>query len=230
MNNFNISNTGISIELTLNYNNEQGGWNCDDNFTSLGDSLQFYSTWLDIDKPIEFSDLYTVKPKSVNELTEALDDYDEWEFDNLDDAVAEFDARFSFPADMEDYEQTLDSAGIVYTKKFEEVISRGNSQGDYQKVIIPLALREGYGLKDDINLSETCKGDIDDLLWNAPLSCRIIVNGEDYLSEDFDGQYISFDKTTFINEVMDAYEDSGINMTILKQELVDLVPDEPEYT
>lgn len=234
MNNYDQSSAGVSIDLTVRYDNEQSQWNFNDTFTNIVGDTWWFKSWEGIPAPTCFDDLFTIK---VSELQVSLSILSEQHCYNNDLTEEDFDkyeawdevlGNYSFPSDLSDFVDMLDNYDIEHTKLFELTTSSGYSQGDYVEVFIPNNIRDIYGIPNDIALVDNLQEDIDHLLWDSPLSVRITINNEEYYSDKFDGQYIEFNKDIFINEVLTAF-DGEVDMDILKSELLDLVPDEPSW-
>ena len=236
MNNYNCNNKGINIELFVHYDNEQSLWNFNDNFKNIKDDVYWYSTWDGIPVPDCFNDLYDITEPDRETSYEILIDELHYDSDSISDcefnkstAWDEVFNDYSFPLDLDDFNNMLESYGVTYDKLYETVYSRGYSQGDYVEVLVPTQIRKNYGLKDDVDLAEHVQEDVDHFLWDSPLFCRITINDEEYYSETFDGMYTEFDKNIFIDEILEDYKDDGLDMELLKEELVSLVPDEPKW-
>ena len=245
MNNYNQSDTGLSIEVSVVYDNEQSQYNFNENFTNIVGDTWWYGTWDGIPTPTDFTDLFTLGDISFKLAEEILHEYNsdlsEY-FDNTEDIVTELIGNHSFPDNLADFVEMLEDYDVPHTKLFERTISQGYSQGDEVEVFLPLTIRDSYGLADGIDLVQHCQQDIDSFLWDSPLIARCTINDEEFYSDTYDGQYLIYhypvaertkynhlewNKDTFIQEVLTNFPE--VNQVLLKSELVGLVPDEPEY-
>ena len=235
-NNFNCNSRGLAIELFVQYDNESSQWMFDENFTHIKDDIYWYNTWDGITSPDSFSDLYKItepdKETSYEILVDNFNyDLEELEEDNWNSTESwkEVISNYSFPIDLDDFNNMINGYYIEYKSLYEIVYSRGYSQGDYAEIFVPIELREVYGLADDVDLVDNVKEDIDHFLWDSPLYCRITINDREYYSETFDGSYEYFNRDMFIKEILAEYKDDGLDINLLKEELDILVPDEPIY-
>ena len=235
-NNFNCNSRGLAIELFVQYDNESSQWIFDDNFTHIKNDTYWYSTWNNIQAPDCFYDLYDItepdKETSYEILVDNFNyDLEELEEDNWDKdrILEEVMDNYSFPEDLDDFNDMLNYNNITYDKLYEIVYSRGYCQGDAVTVLISTKLRNVYGLADDVDLVDNVQEDINHFLWDSPLYCRITINDREYYSETFDGSYEYFDRDIFIKEILEEYKDDGLDMDLLKEELKRLIPDEPRW-
>ena len=250
MDNYNTSDSGISIDLSAFYDNEQSQWNFNRNFTNIVGDTWWYNTWDGIPAPTCFDDLFTLGEIPTETIFGILHEQHSYNstgleeyFETNDEAMDELIGNYSFPDDLSEFTAMLDNYNIPHTKLFERTTSRGYSQGDYVEVFLPISIRESYGLADDVELVEHCQTDIDHLLWDSPMSVRITINDEEYISETFDGQYENYhypanerndsnhlvwNEQTFIAEVLSNFHE--LNQTILRAELEGIVPSELAYS
>jgi len=112
----------------------------------------------------------------------------------------------------------------------EWVVIRGYSQGDRAEILVPKELREIWGIKDSEDLiNESLKAKFTHLFYDYPYSVTLEINGEMWYSESLDGRYEGYDKDIVIKEILEDFKDSKLDMKVLEEELVGLVPDEPKY-
>ena len=235
MNNFDESSSGINIEAFVYYDNEQSQRNFNDNFTNIVGDTYWYKTYDGIPKPECFEDLFTIEPPELQASLDILNeqfyynnDLTEDDFDK-DRAWEEVMGNFSFPNDLSDFVEMLESYDIKHTKSFERTTSRGPCQGDYVEIFIPLQIRENYGLADNVDLVDNVQEDINHFLWDSPLVVRVTVNDEEYYSELFDGGYDEYDMDEFIEEILNYFVNDELDMELLQSELEGLLPTEPNY-
>lgn len=233
-NNFDCNSRGLAIELFIQYDTDQSQQMFDENFTHIKDDIYWYNTWDCIISPDSFSDLYKItEPDKETSYEILINNFnydleclkeDDWDKDKIWEEVIN---NYSFPEDLDDFNNMINGYNITHKSLYEIVYSRGYCQSDYSEILISTKLRETYGLSDDVDLVDNVKEDIDHFLWDSPLYCRVTINDKEYYSETFDGSYEYFNRDIFIKEILEEYKDDGLDMDLLKEELEILVPNEP---
>lgn len=234
MNNYNCSTSGISIGIDTFYDGDMGRINWQENFERYYGDSTYINTYTN-EKIVHFDDMV-----QINDYTgarECLFDHFLYEdafedFDSDEDALAEIQANYEYPKDLEVYLETLEYYNIKYEKLYFEVVTKGYSQGDYAEVLILNSIREAYGIKDDVDLENHFQQDIDSMFWDAPITARATINDEEFYSETFDGMYEIYgerqwDSGVFIEEVIDSFP--NLDEELLRKELTAIVPDELKY-
>jgi hypothetical protein len=208
-NNFNVSDSGINIEVCIQLDPESSSRNFDENFIKI-EHGRFKGYWLYID----WGNLLYLDGKWKNRFDKYFEPDLVLNNDREDRVrmmryitqngyytsysdVKNMDTQemLEYWGDMnsEETREFLDEVGIEWEYEFDviETSTRGYCQGDYEDVlIVPEAIRECWGTPDDIKDEDLLDSEyIDNLFWDSPMTCRVEVNGEEIYIEEFDGQY-----------------------------------------
>lgn len=113
---------------------------------------------------------------------------------------------------------------------FVTVESRGYSQGDYSKIIIPQTIVNEFTNQTLETIGEFLQDEIDHLLWDAPLYCCLIIDGEDYrLTENIKDLY-NYDQGVLITSFKGLKTELSEEQTqIVIDFLEENLPDTPDY-
>nr|MDT0250044.1 hypothetical protein [Endozoicomonas sp.] len=77
-----------------------------------------------------------------------------------------------------------------FEPEFFEVVTRGYSQGDYARVIIPGKVLLDFGMAPTQEKADGLEPEIHHLFWDVPLDCRIEIDGDEFdLTEYMDDPY-----------------------------------------
>ena len=100
----------------------------------------------------------------------------------------------------------------------ESVSIRGYSQGDYAVVL--------YFPEDEGFLSNPSKAKkvFEDLCYNTPIYCRLVVDGEEYFLDEGLSNIYSFER----DEIMEYAKKQGLSEKVLEW-LLDNLPETPDY-
>lgn len=195
MNNYDTSSTGVNIEVSAFHDCHLSQAYFDESFHVLRHSgyrenALFIYTEGDDGVPTDLEELYSHYGHNHKDLfksiierdlpceREALGLYRHYMGKSLRNSTAqdvrEFANNFYI---AEDYE-TWRNENL--TPLFTIITTRGYSQGDYAEVIVPDCL----GIKD----IDALRTSIHHLVWDAPIHCRVVIDGEEYhLEEALDG-------------------------------------------
>lgn len=230
-NNFDRSSSGLNIECTCFYDTDLSERDFRENFEVLQHSgYRTSSVLYYIDNgnvpghdKIKFTvkGERTAKIKKLVELTSfEEDEIQTWDDDTIDNEIlGYYDVNLIHYA--ENKLDLIDGLEFVPNKNLITISSIGYSQGDYSTVIYcPDDLEKCWGCAPQEN---EMRKTIDRYLWDAPIYCRMEIDGEEYNYWDmpeYDG-YI-FERDKFLAYVA---EKSGINIETLKP----FLPEAPSY-
>jgi hypothetical protein len=233
INNYNMSSTGLNIELDIFYDEDKARDNYTNYLVHLKDDVYEYLPYNDRSKWKSNScESYIKIDTQKNRLGTLLRllvekfDYTDFKSYTKDKAIEEIFDNFQFPDDMLYLEYLLDLYDIQYKKLYISKRIVGYSQGECNIVIYrPKIFRQQTVLKEDelkdedlVNSDWLCN-----LLYDAPLYLIITINGVEYESDIYHNRYIDFNKNTFIQECL--YHFKEVDKDILQQELERIVPD-----
>ena len=229
INNFDKSSTGIDIEFSGYYSGDRASCDFEESLEVVQhesyrvSSVLYYRNYGNVDgyKEIGFHVVGT-KPQLVEYLMyhyahETKTGYMKWTKDDLLDAVEDalYDERSLINYREENKNLVEYGLEIVPSKKLEWVESRGYSQGDYAEIVYcPEDLKSAWGC--EVNESELRK-EFNHLLWDAPISATLTINGEEYQYFDFDLDEYEWQRDEFIAAVV---KESGVD----EDSLEDIVP------
>ena len=138
--------------------------------------------------------------------------------------------RLATVEDLKDFWDTYIAHGVEdkleFFKQFGEanfttVESRGYCQGDLSRVVVP---RESWVFKNNSNSSI----DFDHLIWDAPIYCRLTVDGVEYYPDELIKNIYNYDKTELLSIFKKLLSDHPACGYIL-QWLGSNLPKTPEY-
>ena len=81
-----------------------------------------------------------------------------------------------------------------FEPKFVTLESRGYSQGDYSEVIIPASVLKEFPDHTLETIGSFLQEEIDHLLWDAPVSCRVEIDNTELYLEDLLSDRYEWDK------------------------------------
>lgn len=254
VNNYNCSSSGLNIEVSVFKDTWLSKINFDDNiarfdfdkdlflYTDFGnltyhmrdkyknDKLDISSCWevrdfikIDNSKPLRF---YL---KFILEYLGYTLPYDYFKGFTVDYAI---DFIIDNYTDFEELQEHLDDFEKIDYKLLVDIIEvTGYSQGDYARVVIFSDLIKEIWGSEEIDL-DALSTDITHYFYDAPMTARVTVNGEEFISEKYDGMYeewneLEYDKSDFIAEITENFED--IDSVLLKAELEEILPSELSY-
>lgn len=121
------------------------------------------------------------------------------------------------------------------SKHFEpdyfEVVTRGYSQGDYARVIIPNSVLTECGMDITEDNADKFEPDIHHLFWDAPLYCRITLDGDEHDLTEYLPNLYDYDKEDFIKlideKLLKTYPKPM--QRYIKRFLEENLPEYPEY-
>jgi len=198
----------ITAEVTVSYDYNLSRIYFEDSIKTspLGNNVYQYIDYGNIELIDCLSSLISIdKSNSKKDLLDYLgwdkEDGIEYTKEELRDEILD-QTNFN---DIDDLEGELS-----ITKKYLTIITRGYSQGDYAKVIIPTKLlRDCWGSTKEVkNEDLVTKEYIDNLFWDAPISGMIEIfceNGQDYEFELYEiddiPEYLNYPQDIdYINE------------------------------
>jgi hypothetical protein len=186
MNNFDTSSSGLDIELVANYDLDLSRIYFDECFARIGDQLVYGEG--------QCSDFVKAYTFTVDDLKDAIIGQLCWTNYGISDLKADIkgytgnswskikkaDLVKYMQKDWDSYQWNEFCEKAGFAANFDTVISRGYSQGDYEKVIVPYKLWECIGVKKPECVQSNLVKTINNLLWNSPVYCRFTVNGEEF--------------------------------------------------
>jgi len=244
-NNFDHSSTGTNLELSCVWDTYLSQHYFDESFSILQyssyrqNSILFFSQYGNIDvSDFDFKDVSNyenVTPKALLKALikcEGFTDYSDIKdlllevgttSDTLDDLCYSIDYYLG-----EELDEFLKEN---FTPNYAIIESIGYSQGDYSEVIIPKQVIETYKGQTIETIGNYLSEDIDHLIWDAPLYCRLTINNDDevYIDSLFDDRY-TYDKDTILDNVdklLSNYTDQQKEQ--IKGFLMEELPDNPDY-
>lgn len=209
MNNFDSNSSGINIEFSAFYDcglsrmyfeeaffsvdNDKLVY-CEDNFSDFELEYTFtkkelIQAWMDAFYPAMTTSLFLANDFKTS-MGFAISKATKQELIDYMRGVAYY---------KQDWLEFCEKAG--FKSNFDIVISRGYSQGDYKEVIVPHKLWECLGVKRPKNVQDSLGSHIDHLLWDAPIYCRLTVNGEEYYIDQYLKDLYLWDKSEVIEIV-----------------------------
>jgi len=235
MNNFDQSSSGVDVVVSLFLDLDLSGINFNDSMEHLrGDSYQ-YIDYGNVKGFEDFDDMFEISTENpIRKFTTALvregmqEDFTGCK--SWDDFYNDFMMEFSFPEDLPEFVEILEVYDIDHKCKFDRKVVSGYSQGDVAEVFIPVdQMRTELGIADDIADEDIVDDEhIKNLCFDAPLSFRVEVNGEEYCPE-IDGMYLNspndYDKDDSITEICTAFH-NDVDVAILREELQELLPED----
>lgn len=213
MNNYNMSSTGYNIEFTAFYDTDLSQIYFNDNFTSEGNETSVIYTGYE-HKEDDF--IITVKETEANRVL-LIDPCDDDPENYFEDLVSQFNYDNCLKT-IHDKLTEYTLAGIEYDCNFMVMISHGYSQGDVRAV---------YVLKTDEYLTREM---IDHYLWDAPITARININGDDVLFEDeiLGDDFYQWDADAVRDRIAAVMLKMEYNADCIA-EVIALIPQNPEY-
>lgn len=116
----------------------------------------------------------------------------------------------------------------IFDPKFVTIESRGYSQGDYSEIIIPEKVVNEFSDQTLETIGGFLQSEIDHLLWDAPIYCRLDIDGEEFYFDEYLTDSYDYDKDQMLAIFKDHY--AGENKTLIMEWLSDNLPSELEYS
>ena len=243
INNYDKSSTGINIEANICWNNDVAQDNWNNNFIKLKSgpykNYYLYTDWDNvsayyndkypnnsgIEHIMDIEECYNIAETKRNLTILRYLTVKEYGLLCYSEAKVNYRAidlvELLFDTDCVD---NIDDLDIEYTSKVDILETIGYSQGDYENVLIATdVLKQIWGNEPNIN---DLQEEINHLFWDQPLYCVVTINGEEYDYAVQNGTY-SYDKDTLIDELCNAIED--VDTDVLRTELENILPEEPDY-
>lgn len=233
INNFDKSSTGVDIEFTGCYDLDRYRWLFDESLEVLRHSgyrefsILYYKDCGNVggDDDVEF-ELKGTKSQLSDYLVdyfgqESKSGYMRWSKDELYNDVYNHIYDEMNLKDYRECNKELHEYGleIVPTKELVWLDSRGYSQGDYAEVVYcPSDLKESWGICPE---ESKIQKEINNLLWDSPISATLTVNGNEYYyDEHFD--WYEWQREKFIEYVA---KDANVDKELLEA----IVPENLKY-
>ncbi len=216
--NFDTSTTGINIEVTAFQDGMMAQEYFNENLTNIKDSLFIYNEGGEKADAFDLKNLI-YKENLVSHLKEFLRDddatmsyYEPAEINKMlkDELVNLVDTIFDEMSLDEASELAYDNGLTIGVHGYTEYTTRGYSQGDYAKVLVPDAL-----------VADWMQDNLDHLFWDCPLYMRIEVNGEEWYPDVHD--HYDYDKEEIIKLLLKDFNVDEVD------EITKCLPDELEY-
>ena len=228
-------NNPFTVEITIEYDYNLSSINFQEEMKQMKferEGLWQYTSNGEIELIDRLEDLFTIKNDNRKFLIKWLE-WTENEAENYskDELRQEIIDQLNFEDLYDENNQYLD--GLIIKRKFHTIITKGYSQGDYAKVIIPTKqLRELWGTPDTTKDEDlVSKEYIGNLFWDSPLWGRIEIMpefGSDttielYEIEDIP-QYLNYPQNIdFINEKIMEYVKEQFKFVPALQNILDAV-------
>lgn len=219
MNNFDTSSTGLNIELNASYDLDLSRFYFEEAFFTIKEGrkdLLVYSegNFSDFEKDYTFTKkelLAAIMDQFFPSMLESI-----WLKDDFKTKMG-FTLSKANKQDLTDYVKETcyyiedwfafcEKAG--FKANFDIIISRGYSQGDYKEVIVPHKFWECIGVKKPDCVQSNLGDTVDRLLWDCPIYCRVIVNGEEYYLDDCLDDCYSWDKAEVLEKAQMLFKNS----------------------
>ena len=156
--------------------------------------------------------------ENIDEFLESIEGYDGdtviplLNFESVYEIVEESRPYHYIPSFDKIADNNYEDIGLQLKEGYESYVSRGYSQGDRLDVIY--------------KTGSFTKIMIDHILWDAPVSCIITINNNDYyIDEEFKDRY-DYDK----DEVLEICQKIIPNFDQYYDEVEELLPDYPKYS
>lgn len=246
MNNYDISSTGVNLELSVSWDNDLSRMYFDESFHVLQysgyrqHSILVFNWFGNTDQSdFDFSDIenYTFTKSDLIEwlkeafYTSELNDLSTCYFNKPFSKLSKNELLELIESEIYDYQ---DEFKLRFTPTYQTIVSRGYCQGDYSEIIFTKSLldkmREGLTSckdKTDQEIAEYFQDDIDHLLWDSPLYARLTIDDEEYYLDDFQNDHYSYDKEETIEHVKNTLKHEKLDIII--KFLTDNLPDQPDY-
>jgi len=247
-NNFDKSSTGLNVEVNICNDLSLAQINFNENIEEFEDGYYIYTNYNNL--KYYYKNIYKMKSYYTVSMLDINDFYDidindrrtkvilyryltrEYKilYSDLKDGYVTdgyatqdmLDTLLDTEYSLVSLEEFLNRYSIPYKSKFTVLDIRGYSQGDYAQVIIMNdALSTIWGSEPNIRELEQ---ELTHFFYDAPQSVSITINGDEFISQKYDGYYDNYDKQGFTQEVMQEF--SGVNTKLLLEILNDLVPEE----
>jgi hypothetical protein len=242
MNNFNMSNTGLNVEVNIGYDQFMSQINFDENIDLIdikNNEYFIYSYYGNIDTNIDLNDLFEFDLMDIS--LKAICTFNNLDINNCDEddrisLIEEFENYQLSNLSLEEIEIAFNDLEIEYKKLYDVVSISGYNQRDNEDVIILTdQLKKVWGV-DNINM-EQLKTQLEHYFYDAPVIVWVTINDHDlYLS--LNGEYLEWNELEYNKEdVIDEIIDQAIgeevitanDVELLRDELVKLLPVDIEW-
>ena len=233
MNNYDQSSTGVSVEAYVFFDTSLGQENFCECFSRVGKDVFLYTDFgnlsdeYDWDRDVIVEDTHENWVKLVKYLVKSNNNRYSY-LKEYSIYYILYNLHHGENYAVDEIREILDEAGIAWGSDYYEFHSKGYSQGDSVDILVDVvAWEKVMGAPFDLSSEKFIKP----IFWDAPMSVRIVVNGEEYYSE-LDGQYkiwgeVEYDKDTVVKEFLEMI--SEVDQQILKEQLEAVLPECPEY-
>ena len=221
-NNFDTSSSGVNIRVVCFYDNTQALNLFNENIIRLGyistyrtrQNLYAFTSCADVGRIGDFCTLKkNIKKTELIALAEELPDFyngESYTVKELKDLITDASPEMI----LNDFWRAPFN-GLKIKTGFELYNTRGYSQGDSCDVLIKSTDNKEY---------------IDRIFWDAPIYCRVEIDGKDFYFDEIDGaDSYDWSKEKMINYVLNAINVDDAKKTIIKKTLSELLPDSPDY-
>ena len=210
MNNFDMSSTGVNLELMAFKDTDLSRMYFDEELTELQGRLFIFTHYIDDISSLSFHRLGIYK--------ECFDYMDKRDFINLwndhfNDSIISFDELLTFLDDQFYHNEYIQHVNSLLPEKYVIKTAIGYSQGDSESVIC---------LKDSND-----KYHYENLFYNAPCYIRLNINQDEFYFDDYIKDIYQYDKDNVIQLFIDNY--NGLHKDNVIQFLSNNLPDILEY-
>lgn len=248
INNFDQSSSGLNLELSCYYDNDLSRMWFEETFHVLQYSgyrqnsiLVYGNNFQDVSN-FSLSDIDNYQVESNKQLLKAFINYvyTKPTYTDIKELLLEIDVCISDDIKtlwdaIETY--IYDDSGCIeflqdnFKQKYIIVTSRGYSQGDYSEVIIPESIISEFKDQTLETIGNYLQDEIDHLLWDAPIYCRLEIDGNEFYFDDKIEDVYSYDKDAMI-EIFAT--NTPENLTLDQIEyivnwLTENLPENPDY-
>ncbi|WP_419833705.1 hypothetical protein [Endozoicomonas atrinae] len=245
-NNFDMSSTGLNIELTCFYDCARAQYDFSESFTYIKQYKQHvFSHYGNVDVS-NFEKTFKVNctarelfiryhqfannsdPRYLRDLIRELNSYDDIQPIRHCTKEVMLNAIRNHCYDHQGYVEFMEKH---FEPDYFELETRGYSQGDYARVIIPNEVLTTCGLDLTEANADSFQQEIDHLFWDAPLFFRVTIDGNEFDFVEYLGEY-DYDKSKAL-DVADKHLLSDYPKPMqryLRKFLEDNLPEQPTYS
>ncbi len=216
-NNYNMSDTGISVEVDVFGDCSISSSDFTENFEAYEKDVYFYTEWGQYEPKNVKEIIYkqTLKRDLVEFFLEDEDTLYSWTKTEIramsKDTLIDLANEVLDEMGLEEADVFAGSHGwTIELDNYEWVTTRGYSQGDYAQVLVLTEL-----------MDENISGTIDNLFWDTPITAKVDLNGEEFFLELKDCYHYDRDEAIKAVEEMFTPEQGAV--------IVGLLPDVAEY-
>lgn len=221
INNYDLSSTGVNIDLTIGKDSFLGQDRFNENFTRIEDNTYLYIDYGNLSNDF----IVTITEEDNEKLKKIVIDNDlnyNYDSDNLE-TCQYIDCITENYNNIELYEFCLNNY-IEIEERYKTISISGYSQGDYATVIVNTKECKKVWENEFIKAMPNYSDYFVNLFYNQPLYCSIVVNDIDYYVE-FEDEYKYYDSKVIEEIINWSLKNIEVdNKDLLKEQLTELLP------